>query len=81
MIKINVSTNQTPIKINTSNKASVGIKTEANFIGITKEEDPTVPDWAKEETKPIYTATEVGAVPIGNAMTNSEIEAIFNTSF
>lgn len=29
---------------------------------LTEETDPTVPDWAKEETKPTYTAQEVGAV-------------------
>lgn len=28
-----------------------------------QEKDPTVPDWAKTETKPTYTAVEVGAVP------------------
>ena len=28
------------------------------------ETDPTVPAWAKSATKPTYTATEVGAVPI-----------------
>lgn len=28
-----------------------------------QESDPTVPDWAKAETKPTYTSTEVGAVP------------------
>jgi hypothetical protein len=28
-----------------------------------KETDPTVPDWAKQPTKPIYTASEVGALP------------------
>lgn len=28
-----------------------------------QETDPTVPDWAKAETKPAYTAAEVGAVP------------------
>lgn len=28
----------------------------------TKETDPTVPDWAKEENKPTYTAEEVGAI-------------------
>lgn len=28
-----------------------------------QESDPTVPDWAKSETKPTYTAAEVGAVP------------------
>lgn len=31
------------------------------------ESDPTVPDWAKEEKKPSYTATEVGADPSGTA--------------
>ena len=27
------------------------------------ESDPTVPDWAKAEKKPTYTASEVGALP------------------
>ncbi len=31
--------------------------------GIVAEEDPTVPAWAKEPTKPAYTAEEVGALP------------------
>lgn len=31
--------------------------------GITEETDPTVPDWAKQKTKPSYTAEEVGALP------------------
>lgn len=30
---------------------------------ITQEVDPTVPQWAKEPTKPTYTAVEVGALP------------------
>ena len=30
---------------------------------ITEETDPTVPAWAKESTKPTYTAAEVGALP------------------
>ena len=30
---------------------------------ITQETDPTVPSWAKQPTKPTYTATEVGAIP------------------
>ena len=34
---------------------------------LTKETDPTVPDWAKAETKPSYTAPEVGADPSGTA--------------
>lgn len=32
---------------------------------LTAETDPTVPSWAKESTKPSYTASEVGAIPIG----------------
>ena len=31
--------------------------------GITTETDPTVPDWAKQPSKPTYTASEVGALP------------------
>lgn len=30
---------------------------------VVTETDPTVPDWAKEPTKPTYTADEVGALP------------------
>ncbi len=30
---------------------------------ITQETDPTVPSWAKQPTKPTYTANEVGAIP------------------
>lgn len=34
---------------------------------LTQEADPTVPAWAKEPTKPSYTASEVGADPSGTA--------------
>ena len=35
-----------------------------NDVGyITEETDPTVPAWAKQSTKPTYTAAEVGALP------------------
>lgn len=37
--------------------------------GITKETDPTVPDWAKQPNKPNYTAQEVGADSAGAAST------------
>jgi len=33
------------------------------------EQDPTVPAWAKEATKPAYTAAEVGAIPAADADT------------
>lgn len=31
--------------------------------GVAVESDPTVPDWAKQPQKPVYTASEVGALP------------------
>lgn len=34
---------------------------------LTEETDPTVPTWAKQPTKPTYTASEVGADPTGTA--------------
>lgn len=36
---------------------------DAGYITGYTETDPTVPAWAKEENKPTYTATEVGALP------------------
>lgn len=36
---------------------------DVNGGGILTESDPTVPDWAKQPTKPSYTASEVGALP------------------
>lgn len=40
------------------------------ITGAMEEEDPTVSGWAKEPTKPSYTAEEVGAIK------NDEIKAI-----
>ena len=36
---------------------------------LTEETDPTVPEWAKEPTKPTYTAQEVGAIKVGGIKT------------
>ena len=36
---------------------------DAGYLTNYTETDPTVPSWAKESTKPRYTASEVGAVP------------------
>lgn len=44
------------------------------------ETDPTVPDWAKEATKPTYTAAEVGAIPATQAETfakKSDLTAVY----
>jgi hypothetical protein len=43
--------------------------------------DPTVPSWAKEQTKPKYTADEVGAVDSECALTYAEIDELFNSIF
>lgn len=47
----------------TGNKTldELGIQPKGTYL--TKETDPTVPAWAKAETKPMYTADEVGALP------------------
>lgn len=49
---------------------------------LTKETDPTVPEWAKEPNKPTYTAAEVGALPsdtkipdISGLATKEELES------
>lgn len=39
------------------------LQNDSGFISSYTETDPTVPAWAKEETKPSYTAAEVGALP------------------
>lgn len=51
------------------------------LIGNYDEIDPTVPTWAKNSTKPNYSANEVGAVDKDNNLTAAEIEAIVNAVF
>lgn len=43
--------------------------------------DPTVPTWAKEPSKPNYTAEEVGAVDADNELAYGEIDRMFNAVF
>lgn len=51
------------------------------IVGDIPELDPTVPAWAKEETKPTYTYQETGAVGGENEIDPLEIEAIFKAVF
>ena len=58
--------------------------TEGNVSGgVSKETDPTVPDWAKEPQKPTYTASEVGALPdstqIPNALSDLVEDSVHRT--
>lgn len=43
--------------------------------------DPTVPSWAKEETKPSYTAEEVGAIDQNSEMSLADIKAVWDSVF
>ena len=45
------------------NAVSGRVTTLENAGYITTETDPTVPSWAKQQNKPTYTASEVGALP------------------
>jgi len=55
-IHVNANTDKPDIRIE--------VKTDAvNVVEKVEEKDPTVKEWAKEETKPTYTAEEVGALP------------------
>lgn len=46
-----------------------------------EEEDPTVPDWAKQETKPTYTAAEVGALPSTTSIPSKTSDLINDSNF
>jgi hypothetical protein len=50
------------ISTNLPSKTS-DLTNDAGFITSYTETDPTVPSWAKQGTKPSYTASEVGALP------------------
>lgn len=43
------------------------LQNDSGYLTSYTETDPTVPDWAKASTKPIYTASEVGADASGTA--------------
>lgn len=51
------------------------------IIGDIQELDPTVPDWAKEGTKPSYSYEETGAVGGENQTSFEEIDRMFAAVF
>lgn len=51
------------------NKTAEELELQPKGDYLTSESDPTVPQWAKNPTKPTYTATEVGADASGTADT------------
>ncbi len=59
--------NESDAKFTTSTSVEEQITSKGYITGYT-ETDPTVPSWAKESTKPQYTASEVGALPTGTTL-------------
>lgn len=48
--------------------------------GAMDEEDPTVPDWAKQPTKPGYSAEDVGAIPAESTLGEADLEYMWDTT-
>ena len=48
-----------------------GFDNDMGYLMSYTETDPTVPAWAKAESKPTYTATEVGALPNSTTFVSS----------
>lgn len=56
--------NPVEVPVQSVNGKTGAVELTAEDVGaIADETDPTVPDWAKQPTKPSYTAEEVGALP------------------
>lgn len=51
------------------------------IIGEVEEIDPTVPLWAKAETRPVYTADDVGAMKEGSvvSVSTNELDELWNS--
>lgn len=63
--------------VHTDNNYTTEEKTKlANAI--TEEQDPTVPQWAKQSTKPSYTPQEVGALPANTPLFDGDYNSLSN---
>nr|DAE78481.1 MAG TPA: hypothetical protein [Caudoviricetes sp.] len=51
------------------------------IIGEVEEIDPTVPTWAKAETRPVYTPEDIGAMAEGSviSVSTSELDELWNS--
>lgn len=51
------------------------------IIGEVEEIGPTVPLWAKEETRPVYTPEDIGAMPEGSvtSVSTTELDELWNS--
>lgn len=51
------------------------------IVGDVEEIDPTVPTWAKAETRPVYTPEDIGAMAEGSvtSISTNELDEIWNS--
>ena len=51
------------------------------IVGDVEEIDPTVPTWAKAETRPVYTPEDIGAMAEGSetSVSTNELDEIWNS--
>lgn len=51
------------------------------IVGNVEEIDPTVPTWAKAETRPVYTPEDIGAMAEGSvtSVSTNELDEIWNS--
>jgi len=54
---------------------------DAGYLTSYTETDPTVPAWAKQSTKPAYTASEVGALPSNTVIPSKTSQLTNDSSF
>lgn len=70
----------------TNSIASITVPTKVSQLTndsgfITTETDPTVPSWAKQSTKPSYTASEVGALPASTTIPSKTSDLTNDSGF
>lgn len=51
------------------------------IIGEVEEIDPTVPTWAKAETRPVYTPEDIGAIAEGSvtSVSTTDLDELWNS--
>lgn len=61
-------------------KGDKGDKGDKGEPGIQNEQDPTVPEWAKQPEKPEYSAADVGAIPTDAVFGAGDLEYMWDTT-
>lgn len=92
-IQMNIQDESDKLQIEISDEKFVGGTSDYNklknkpklngneIIGEVEEIDPTVPTWAKAETRPVYTPEDVGAMAEGSvtSVSTTELDELWNS--